>query len=716
MPRAFEDLGLLLLKCTTVEGRCEHKYFWPFVQQQLCLVKIQCGGTTVDFVEEQPEFIKCSFTAEFHFAGDILVGTRNVDANWWEGRCGHQMGIFPVTHVTPLDLDTSSTSSANQNTGASPVHRPPSAVQPGPAQPNPTPPGDPVAMVRANMDLTAQLDEELSFRCGDIISVLEIVDSDFCVGECNGRKGQFPVWCVDVLEGNLNLPPKQEKRVSKFGKKWWEEDSGENAHTNSSHNALGITQNSSAINSQVAMETQPSISHSASLSPDSSQSQSQTVKNHIENIKNEYNSQQTENNNTKTFQKTHKRNKSYTMENISSYDTTVTPYGKTLFPFIAENPNELTFFDNEIVVLIRYVDEQWMEGEINGQRGIFPISYVDIIVDCARNEPGLVQNGAQPVAMDTSQDGGVQEFGDDVYGRVLYDFTAESERDLDMVEGDTVTVLRRLNEHWFEAKHDNGRVGLCPVSFVELITNVPSPVTESPGKPSTPSSLSSQKPEVGSVTPSGASPATISRSEGVSPSSQLADAVPSPPCDNRQLPTDIGTPAVAENKTTTALKTTARPKPGLKPKPMLKPKPPLHKATSVGTSDSSANQKSQMGRKSYSIDSDGGSTSPRDQASTSAANKRLSMPAFSQSQQVTIATVFGRALYVGPLGGGGEHNESRIGESSSSPYSEKAGQNVPRPRPLFGFSRPQSEWSTETQFLFHCGFCVYFRFGHRHQY
>ena len=80
-------------------------------------------------------------------------------------------------------------------------------------------------------------------------------------------------------------------------------------------------------------------------------------------------------------------NRSYTMESIRSYDSTITPYGKTLFPFIAENPNELTFFDNEIVVLIRYVDEQWMEGEISGQRGIFPINYIDVIVDCEPYDP-----------------------------------------------------------------------------------------------------------------------------------------------------------------------------------------------------------------------------------------------------------------------------------------------------------------------------------------
>ena len=30
----------------------------------------------------------------------------------------------------------------------------------------------------------------------------------------------------------------------------------------------------------------------------------------------------------------------------------------------------------------RYVDNEWLEGEVDGQRGIFPIAYVNVIVDC----------------------------------------------------------------------------------------------------------------------------------------------------------------------------------------------------------------------------------------------------------------------------------------------------------------------------------------------
>lgn len=37
----------------------------------------------------------------------------------------------------------------------------------------------------------------------------------------------------------------------------------------------------------------------------------------------------------------------------------------------------------ELVVLTRRVDENWYEGRIGNRKGIFPISYVEVI-----NEPG----------------------------------------------------------------------------------------------------------------------------------------------------------------------------------------------------------------------------------------------------------------------------------------------------------------------------------------
>lgn len=96
-------------------------------------------------------------------------------------------------------------------------------------------------------------------------------------------------------------------------------------------------------------------------------------------------------------------------------------YGRTLYAFTAEFPNELSFKENEIVHLIRHIDSEWTEGEIDGRVGIFPKNFIEIIVDCE----GSKQNaeGSADVAV-------YEEFASDVFARVLYDFDGEIDADL----------------------------------------------------------------------------------------------------------------------------------------------------------------------------------------------------------------------------------------------------------------------------------------------
>jgi hypothetical protein len=100
----------------------------------------------------------------------------------------------------------------------------------------------------------------------------------------------------------------------------------------------------------------------------------------------------------------------------------VESYGRTLFPFRAEFPNELSFKGNEIVHLIRHIDNEWIEGEIDGRVGIFPKSFVEIIVDCEVNQRTDSENN-QNITI-------CEEFPADSFARVLYDFDGELESDL----------------------------------------------------------------------------------------------------------------------------------------------------------------------------------------------------------------------------------------------------------------------------------------------
>ena len=46
------------------------------------------------------------------------------------------------------------------------------------------------------------------------------------------------------------------------------------------------------------------------------------------------------------------------------------------FEYDAEQPDELTLHVGDIIKNCRVVEDGWMEGELNGKRGIFPDNFV----------------------------------------------------------------------------------------------------------------------------------------------------------------------------------------------------------------------------------------------------------------------------------------------------------------------------------------------------
>lgn len=65
------------------------------------------------------------------------------------------------------------------------------------------------------------------------------------------------------------------------------------------------------------------------------------------------------------------------------------------YNFIAQSHLELSLAKGELVVVTRRVDDNWYEGRIGGRKGIFPMSYVEMLVD-PQEAPSLPSS--KPVA------------------------------------------------------------------------------------------------------------------------------------------------------------------------------------------------------------------------------------------------------------------------------------------------------------------------------
>uniref|UniRef100_A0A671LWN8 Dynamin-binding protein n=1 Tax=Sinocyclocheilus anshuiensis TaxID=1608454 RepID=A0A671LWN8_9TELE len=125
--------------------------------------------------------------------GDVVAAESSVDAVWMRGHnAWGSRGLFPVSCVKELELSGRSRQLSERSAATQASELPPHAL----------------SQARALMSLHAQLDEELDFREGDVITIIGLPEPGWFQGELDGRTGVFPEGFVELL-GPLQMEIQQ---------------------------------------------------------------------------------------------------------------------------------------------------------------------------------------------------------------------------------------------------------------------------------------------------------------------------------------------------------------------------------------------------------------------------------------------------------------------------------------------------------------------------
>uniref|UniRef100_A0A671NR42 Dynamin-binding protein n=1 Tax=Sinocyclocheilus anshuiensis TaxID=1608454 RepID=A0A671NR42_9TELE len=128
--------------------------------------------------------------------GDVVAAESTLDAVWMRGHnAWGSRGLFPISCVKELELSGRSRQLSERSAAAQASELPPHAL----------------GQARALMSLHAQLDEELDFREGDVITIIGLPEPGWFQGELDGRTGVFPEGFVELL-GPLRSPLEEEER------------------------------------------------------------------------------------------------------------------------------------------------------------------------------------------------------------------------------------------------------------------------------------------------------------------------------------------------------------------------------------------------------------------------------------------------------------------------------------------------------------------------
>jgi len=124
---------------------------------------------------------------------------------------------------------------------------------------------------------------------------------------------------------------------------------------------------------------------------------------------------------------------------LSDIDKTQEYTARTLYPFVGDGPEDLSFEEN--LMLIVYPSKSggdWWYGSLVSSKksGLFPKTFIEVV---------------QPAT-----------------AKALYDYEGNNSDELHFNEGDIISIIDRSGEEWWKAERD-GVVYIVPATYVEIV-------------------------------------------------------------------------------------------------------------------------------------------------------------------------------------------------------------------------------------------------------
>ncbi|KAM8813062.1 intersectin-1 isoform 2-T2 [Rhynchonycteris naso] len=164
---------------------------------------------------------------------------------------------------------------------------------------------------------------------------------------------------------------------------------------------------------------------------------------------------------------------------------------QALYPWRAKKDNHLNFNKNDVITVLEQQDMWWF-GEVQGQKGWFPKSYVKLIsgpirkstsVDSGSSEsPANLKRVASPAAKPALS-------GEEI-AQVIASYTATGPEQLTLAPGQLILIRKKNPGGWWEgelqARGKKRQIGWFPANYVKLLSPGTSKITPTePPKPAT---------------------------------------------------------------------------------------------------------------------------------------------------------------------------------------------------------------------------------------